>query len=175
MKFQEEKVSSKTEFEGVVVNLRVDQAKVLDGSIRRREVVEHNGGVFICAFTNDGKILLVKQFRYPISQELYELPAGKLEIGEDPFECAKRELEEETGHIAKEWEDLGFIHTSPGFSNEKLYVFKARDLVKTQMNLDDGEFLEPIELTKEEIFDMIKENKITDAKTICGVFKALND
>ena len=112
---------------------------------------------------------MVKQYRYAVQKEIYELPAGRLEKGEDPFECAKRELEEECGLVADTWESLGFIYSSPGILSEKLYLYKATNLKQTQQHLDEGEFLSVSKFNIDNVLGMIKENRINDAKTICAV------
>ena len=115
----------------------------------------------------------MRQFRYPTREVLTELPAGKLERGEDPILAAKRELEEETGYKAKCWEDLGFIYPTRGFCDEKLYLYKASELEFVNQNLDEGEILDAIEIKTEKAFQMIKSGEIKDAKTICAMMKAL--
>lgn len=117
-------------------------------------------------------VLFVKQFRYPMKEVLLELPAGKLEKGEDPFEAAKRELEEETGYCAEIWTDLGFVYTSPGYSDEKLYLFKAENLHFTHCHPDDGEILQPIEIKIDDAVKMINNSEINDAKTLCAFFRS---
>lgn len=115
MEFMEKTINSELIFDGRVVKLYKDSVELSTGQKTFREVVKHSGGVVILAFKGD-KILLVKQFRYPMKEVMLELPAGKLEQGEDPFEAAKRELEEETGYCANKWTDLGYVYTSPGGS-----------------------------------------------------------
>jgi 8-oxo-dGTP pyrophosphatase MutT (NUDIX family) len=125
-----------------------------------------------CLPTFQPSILFVRQFRYPMKEVLLELPAGKLEYGEDPFLGAKRELEEETGYCANKWTDLGYVYTSPGYSDEKLYLYMAQDLEYTHCHPDEGEILEPLELSYDEALQMIKEGKIVDAKTLCAFMRA---
>lgn len=173
----EKTLASDVVYDGKIITVYNDKVEISDGKTSFREVVEHSGGVVILAFhkkDNIEKILMVKQFRYPLKQPLLELPAGKLEKGEDPFEAAKRELTEETGYIAKNWEDLGHIFTSPGYSDEKLYLYKATDLEYVGDCPDEGEILIEYEFSIDEIKKMIKDGEITDAKTICAVMKGLN-
>lgn len=118
-------------------------------------------------------VLFVKQFRYPMKEVLLELPAGKLEKGENPFLAAQRELEEETGYCAKKWTDLGFVYTSPGYSDEKLYLYKAEDLYFTQRHPDEGEILQPLEINIDEAIKMINDGEICDAKTLCAFFRGI--
>ncbi len=159
-------------YNGKVFTITRDEVELSDGYKTIREVVHHRGGVVIAA-EKDGKILMVRQFRYPTKEVLYELPAGKLDKkGETIIEAAKRELEEETGHIAQDWESLGFIWTSPGFCSEKLYLFKASNLTPTHQHLDKGEILNYIEIDKEQVFTMIKQGEINDSKTISALMRA---
>ncbi len=170
---KEKTLSSTSLFQGVIVNVKHDDVELCDGQKRSREVVEHPGGVVIVAFTENDEILIVRQWRYPVDQELIELPAGKLERGEDPFEAAKRELEEETGYTAKKWQPMGYIVTTPGFCDEKLYLYKASDLEYTQTNFDEGEILKPSKIKINELKKMIDNGEIIDAKTIVGICKSL--
>lgn len=157
---------------GKVFKITHDEVELSNGYKSFRDVVHHNGGVVIVA-EKDNKILMVQQYRYATKEVLYELPAGKLDKqGEDVLSAAKRELEEETGYNAENWESLGDIWTSPGFCSEKLYLFKASDLTFKGQHLDEGEVLNHIAIEKEEVFNMIKTNKINDAKTICALMRA---
>ena len=173
LSLKEKTISSEIKYKGKIINVRYDDVIISDGQVKFREVVEHSGGVVIVAITDENKVLLVKQWRYPIGQELIELPAGKLEKGEDPFEAAKRELEEETGYVAQNWQDLGFVFSTPGFCDEKLYFYKATGLKYTQTNFDDGEIIKPSEMDVDELFECIKTGKINDAKTIAAICMAL--
>lgn len=176
MELIEKTLDSKVVYNGKIITVFKDGVELSTGKTSCREVVKHSGGVVILAICKkDGvdKILMVKQFRYPLKDAILELPAGKLEKGEDPLEAAKRELTEETGYIAKNWQDLGYIFTSPGYSDEKLYLYKATDLEFVGECPDDGEILIEFEYTPDELKNMIKNNKITDAKTICAVMRGL--
>lgn len=168
----EKKLNSTEIYKGKVFTITCDDVELSDGYKSKREVVHHSGGVVIVAQT-DNKILMVRQFRYATKEALYELPAGKLDKqGEDILSAAKRELEEETGYNAKNWESLGYIWTSPGFCSEKLYLFKASDLTFKGQHLDEGEVLDYLSIDKEEVFKMIKSGEINDAKTICALMRA---
>ncbi len=159
-------------YKGKVFKITRDNVELLGGIKTIREVVHHNGGVVIAAEKN-GKLLMVRQFRYPTKEVLYELPAGKLDKdGENIIDAAKRELEEETGHIAQTWESLGYIWTSPGFCSEKLYLFKASNLTFKGQHLDEGEILDYLEIDKNEVFAMVKNGKINDSKTISTLMRA---
>ena len=172
MELTEKTLDSTRVYDGKVVKVFRDDVELSDGNKTFREVVKHSGGVVILAIKDNGKILFVKQFRYPMKEVLLELPAGKLEYGEDPFEAAKRELEEETGYCANKWTDLGFVYTSPGYSDEKLYLYKAEDLEYTRCHPDAGEILVPEELIYDEVFEKIKTGEISDAKTLCAFMRA---
>ncbi len=171
-KFEEKLINSEEIYNGRVFRVTKDDVRLSNGSLKFREVVHHNGGVVIAAI-KDNKILLVKQFRYPTNQTLIELPAGKLDKeGETVLEAAKRELEEETGHIAEKWTDLGFIWTTPGFCSEKLYLFKAEDLTFVGQKPDEDEILNYFEADKTKVLEMIKSGEINDSKTICATMRA---
>lgn len=171
MNFEEKTIDSKIIFKGKVVTVLKDDVELSNGKKSFREVVKHTGGVVILAL-KDTKILMVKQFRYPLKQAILELPAGKLEIGEDPFFAAKRELEEETGYCANKWTDLGFVYTSPGYSDEKLYLYKAEDLEFTKCHPDEGEILEPLEFEINDVIKMVNNGEINDAKTLCALIRS---
>ncbi len=171
-KLYEKTLKSNLIYEGKIFKITSDDVELSDGYKTKREVVYHTGGVVIAAQT-DNKIIMVKQFRYPLKEAIYELPAGKLDKGnEDILSAAKRELEEETGFIASMWEALGYIWTTPGYSSEKLFLFKASDLSFKGQHLDTGEILDYILIDKNEVFNMIKTGGINDAKTIAALMRA---
>ena len=159
-------------YKGRIVNLRVDEARLPDGGTAAREVVEHPGGVCVAALTDDGELLFVRQFRYPFGREMLEVPAGKLERGEDPRDCAVRELSEETGFSADELIYLGPCCTSPGFSTEVLHIYLARGLHSGKMHLDPDEFLNVEKYKLSELEAKVMSGEIDDAKTIIAVLKA---
>lgn len=169
MKFEEKTLNSKVVYDGKVMTVIRDDVEVSDGHKSFREVVIHSGGVVIIALKNDDTILLVKQYRYPLKQVNLELPAGKLEIGEDPDEACKRELEEETGYRAKNWKSLGYINTTPGICTEKLYLYFASGLEFVGEHPDEGEIIKCFEYKLKDVFEMIKSGEINDAKTICAI------
>lgn len=172
-KYIEKTLSSKTVYEGRFFQLVNDKVELANGMIRPRDVVIHPGGAVVVAQKNDGKVLLVKQYRYPVKQVEFELPAGKLDKkDEDPFEAAQRELLEETGYIAKKWESLGFIYTTPGICTEKLYLYKASDLSFEKQQPDEGEIIDCYDFELDQIKKMIKNGTINDSKTICGIARA---
>ncbi len=172
MNFEEKTLKSEVVFQGKVVTLLSDDIETSDGHKSFREVVVHNGGVVIVALTNENKILLVKQYRYPLKSVNIELPAGKLELDEAPDYAAKRELEEETGYRAKTWQSLGYINTTPGICTEKLYLYFANNLEFVGDHPDEGEIIKCYEYSLDEVFTMINSGQINDSKTICAVFRA---
>ena len=172
MNFEEKTLNSKVVYEGKVVTVLKDDVEVADCHKSFREVILHSGGVVIAALKDSDTILLVKQYRYPLKHVNLELPAGKLEIGEDPNEACKRELEEETGYRAKVWKSLGYINTTPGICTEKLYLYLARDLEFVGEHPDEGEILKCCEYNLKDVFDMIQNGEINDAKTICALSRA---
>lgn len=172
MNFEEKTLDYEYVYEGKVIDVRRDNVEISTGRKSVREVVEHSGGVVIVAQKSSDTILMVKQFRYPIKKTVLELPAGKLEKGEESFPAAKRELEEETGYKANFWKDLGYINTTPGFCNEKLYLYYASDLEFVGEHPDEGEIIQCFEYKLNEIYEKIKTGEINDAKTICGLMRA---
>ena len=173
MNFEEKTLSSEVAYKGKVITVELDDIVISTGQKSFREVARHPGGVVILAMKDNNTVLLVKQFRYPIKQTVLELPAGKLEYGENPDNAAKRELEEETGYQADKWTSLGFIHTTPGFCDEKLYLYKAEKLRYIGEHPDEGEIIKAEEIAIPELTDKIKSGEINDAKTICAVLRGL--
>lgn len=174
MLYEEKTMKSERIFEGKVLTLRVDTIELPNKKYSKREIIEHSGGVAIVAVTDEGEIVLVKQYRKAIEDFLLELPAGKLEYGEDPLECGKRELKEETGYTAGSMELLSETYSSPGYSTEKIYIYLARDLVAGESALDEGEYLEVDKIKIEKLIEMVNNNKIKDSKTINGILIAQN-
>ena len=168
----EKKIDGELKYKGVIVNVRLDRAELCDGSVVRREVVEHPGGATILPVDDEGYCYCVRQFRYPFGKQMLEAPAGKLEYGEDPKECAVRELSEETGFTADEIIYLGPDCSSPGFSTELLHINMARGLHKGESHPDEGEFLNVEKHHIDELVDMIMSGEIDDGKTIIAVLKA---
>lgn len=177
MNYEEKTLKSEYVYRGKVLDVKRDEILVSNGHNSVREVVEHPGGVVILA-VQDNNLLTVKQFRYPLKETSVELPAGRLELGEDPDEASKRELREETGYIANFWKSLGFIYTTPGFCNEKLYLYLAKDLEFVGENPDEDEILRSDKISISDFCNMIQNGEINDSKTICAFFRGeryLND
>lgn len=163
---------SETVFHGKVFDVRVDEIEYNDtGNKIFRQVAVHPGGAVIVPAKDDGKIILITQYRYPHNEVVLELPAGKLEKGEDPMICAKRELIEETGYSANEMTKLGKIFTTPGFCSEVLHIYLAKNLTLGNHAREEGEEdIQLVELSLEEIEEKIKCGEIVDAKTISGIY-----
>ena len=171
MNLVEKTLSQNYVFHGRIIHVRTDEAELPNGQLASREVVEHPGGVCVAALTDENELLFVRQFRYPYGEELLEIPAGKLSPGEDPFECGKRELKEETGAVAREYESLGKLYPSPGFCNEVIHMYFAKDLEFGEVCPDEDEFLEVVRIPLGEAVQMVLDNQITDAKTQAAVLK----
>ena len=174
MQFTEEKVERNDIFSGRVLKLHVDKVRLHDGKLAEREVCDHPGGVGVLAIDGEKNAILVRQFRYPYGEELLEIPAGKLEKGEDPLECGIRELREETGCKAENITPLGMIYPSPGYVNEKLYLYLATGLSYGECDPDEDEFLRVEKIPFDELKEMVMRDEIHDAKTVSAVLKAAN-
>ncbi|GAB7386189.1 ADP-ribose pyrophosphatase [Bacillaceae bacterium] len=175
MSFCEKTVSSETIFRGKVVTLQVDTVQLPNGKLATREIVKHSGAVAVLAVTDDERLILVRQFRKPLERELYEIPAGKLEPGEDSLACAQRELLEETGYSADRFRHLASFYTSPGFADELLHVYRAEGLRRGEARPDEDEFVETVSVTLEEAYALIAAEKIRDAKTVFAVYAWQNE
>lgn len=172
MNFEEKTVSSKNIYNGKIINVKLDVVKLPDGTLAERELVEHHGGVAVLAFDEDGKVLMVEQYRKPYDELTIEVPAGKLEVGEEPLECGMRELHEETGYIAGEMELLFIMYPTPGYCSEKLYIYHAKNLIKAEQMLDEDEYLNVLRYDIDEAYDMVRGQKIRDAKTVAAILMA---
>ncbi len=167
--FKEETVSSETIYNGKILNIRKDKVLLPDNRNAMREIVEHSGGVAVIPIISNHEILIVRQYRIAVDEILWELPAGKLEPGEDPRVCAGRELEEETGYRAGKIKKLFSFYTSPGYSDEILHLYIARDLSFTGQKMDQDEFIEVEKVKKENMMQMIYKGQIKDSKSIIGL------
>ncbi|MCQ2450969.1 MAG: NUDIX hydrolase, partial [Clostridia bacterium] len=172
MNLEEKTVKSETLFNGNVIDLVLDTVTLPNGETATREVVKHRGGVCVIAEDNDGNILLVKQFRYPYKEVVLEIPAGKRDtVDEDPLECGKRELREETGAIAKNFYPLGKLYPSPGYCGEIIWIFAATGLTFGKQDLDSDEFLNVERIPLEKLVEMVLNGEIPDAKTQTAILK----
>ncbi|MEK3881525.1 NUDIX hydrolase [Paenibacillus sp. PL2-23] len=167
--WREETISSEPIFQGKIISLQVDTVTLADGRSATREIVRHPGAAAVVALL-DGKLLVVEQFRKPLEKCQIEIPAGKLDGDEDPLVAAARELEEETGYKAKELKLLNAFYTSPGFADEKLYVYWATELEPGEQQLDEDEDIQVEAITLEQAEAYIAEGRISDAKTILAVY-----
>lgn len=170
---EEIELESEAVFQGRLLDVRRDRVRLPDGNEAVREYIRHPGAVVIVALRPDGKLVLERQYRYPVRRAFLELPAGKIDAGEDILACAKRELREETGYVADEWEYLGVMHPCIGYSDERIEIFLARGLDHVGAALDDEEFLEILALDIPEVERAVLDGRITDGKTIASLFHAL--
>lgn len=171
MELKETYLSGETRYEGVIVDVRMDKVKLLDDTVTNREVVEHPGGVAVFAIDEEDRVVMVRQYRYPVGEVTLELPAGKLEPGEDPRDSALRELEEETGIRPGRVTYMGLSYSSPGIFTERIHLYLAQDLMQGQSHPDVGEFVDVVRLPLSELLQMIQENQLPDAKSALGILK----
>lgn len=166
---RERGLTQEAAFRGHLVKVRVDTVALPNGEIAQREIVEHPGAVAVVALTETQRVLLVRQFRYAINAITLELPAGKLELGESPEETCQRELAEETGYQASKLEKLVEFVVAPGYTTERIVLFKATGLTPVQASGDADEFVETVEVSRDEALAMVRDGRIFDAKTIIGL------
>lgn len=167
---KEIQVDSEVAYDGHFLKVRRDRVRLPDGKQSQREYIRHPGAVVILPLFDDGSVLLERQFRYPLHDVFIEFPAGKIDPGEDPLVCAKRELQEETGYTATDWRFVCTIHNAIAYSDEHLDIFIARGLAAGESKLDDGEFLETFTATVPEMLEWVRAGRITDVKTVIGAF-----
>jgi len=170
--FSEETISSKSVYEGVLLHVRADRVRLPDGQESVREYIHHPGAVMMLAFVDEHTILLEKQFRYPLRRHFIELPAGKIEKGEDPLRTAQRELKEECGYEAAEWRHLATVHPCIGYADEHIELYLARGLTYVGHAFDEGELLEVMKVGVEEALRWVREGRITEIKAITGLLWA---
>lgn len=168
MDYIEKTVKKNYIYQGKILNLRCDDAELPDGNPCKREIVEHSGGACVLCVEN-GAVLMVRQYRYAYGESLYEIPAGKLNEGEDPMEAARRELEEEGGIRATHLKLLFVNYPSPGYTNEKIYIYQALDGEKVAAHLDEGEYLDAEFIPLEKAKEMLEKGELRDGKTIIAL------
>lgn len=171
MQLWEKTLDSQTVFEGKIIKVTLDNIELPQGKKSTREVVNHRGGVTVAALTEDNCLLFVRQYRYPYKEVVLELPAGKLELGQNPLENGKRELLEETGAIGYSYISLGQLYPSPGYTNEVIHLYFCKVKEFAQQALDDGEFVEVEKIPLSQAVEMVLNNRIPDAKTQVAVLK----
>ncbi|MDB5920880.1 MAG: ADP-ribose pyrophosphatase [Massilia sp.] len=170
MDLKETRLDGEVVFDGRFLKVTRDRITLPDGAETYREFIRHPGAVVILPLFDDGSVLLERQFRYPLDKVFVEYPAGKIDPGEDHLECAKRELQEETGYTASKWDFVCTIHNAIAYSDEHLELYLARGLTAGPARLDEGEFLETFRATVPELLEMVKTGQITDVKTVIGTF-----
>lgn len=177
MKYKERTIEKKSLFKGTVIELEYHTVELCNGKEAHREIIRHKGGVAIVPVTENNEIYLVKQYRKPYDMELLEVPAGKLELEqhEDPQACAVRELQEETGLRAERITYLTTMYPSPGYTDEKIYIYKAEGLTQGSLSLDEDEFLDVKICTIKEAVDMVKKGVIMDAKSVIAILMLYNE
>ncbi|NQD66676.1 NUDIX hydrolase [Bacillus haikouensis] len=170
-KFEEKTISTEKIYQGKIIDLQVDEVTLPNGKTSKRELIKHPGAVAVIALTPEGKLVMVEQYRKALEKSIVEIPAGKLEPGEEPIITAARELEEETGYGCEKLEHLISFYTSPGFADELVHLYAAKNIKRLEeaRELDEDEFVELLEVTVEEASVLIKEEKIHDAKTAYAV------
>jgi len=168
----EETISSKILHKGKHFSFKLDQVKLDNGTEIERQTVDHPGAVAIVA-VHEGDIVLIKQYRYATKSEILEIPAGTLEAGEDPYACAVRELQEETGYAASDWKKLLSAYVAPGYSNEMIHIYSAEGLTEIGSSPEEDESITVEKYPFERVLEMIESNKIMDAKTVTGVLAFL--
>lgn len=171
MPHTETMLESKEIFAGRVIRVTYDTVRLENGNTSTREVVHHHGGACILPVDEAGNVYLVRQFRYAIGEEIWELPAGKLEAGEAPFEAAKRELGEECGLTADHFEDLGVVYPTVGYDSERIYIWAATGLHPAAQHLDEDEFLDVVKMPLEKALALVLDGTIRDSKTQVGLMK----
>ena len=159
-------------YKGRVIDLNLEEAHLPNGKTVQLEMVRHPGASAVVPMRDDGRVVMIRQYRHAAGGMIYEIPAGRLDPGEDPLDCAKRELAEEAGQLAAQWDRLGAVFTTPGFTDEKIYLFLARKLTAVAQALEHDEVIEVVEVPLQEVITMIRQGEVIDGKTICGLMLA---
>jgi ADP-ribose pyrophosphatase len=167
----ERRIRSESVYDGHFLKVRRDEIALPDGRTAHREHIVHPGAVAVVPITDDGEIVVVRQFRYPLDRVLLEIPAGKIDPDETTWQCAQRELREETGYAAREWAYAGRLHNAPAYANEFIEIWLARGLVAGGQDLDDGEFVEVRTMSEASLFAQAASGELTDAKTLIALLK----
>lgn len=166
---REETIESRQVYRGTFLDVRHERVRLPDGSEARREYIVHPGAVMVVPLLDDGRLVVERQWRHPLARVMLEFPAGKLERGEPPLQCATRELAEETGYSAREWARAGILHNAIAYSDEGIEVWFARGLILGARHLDAGEFLDVAEMSAEQLDTAAQRGELTDAKTLIGL------
>ena len=166
----ETRIDGEAVFDGALLHVRRDRVRLPDGNVATREYVVHPGAVLVVPVRDDGRYVMERQFRYPLARVFIEFPAGKIDPGEEPLACARRELAEETGHAAARWQRLGVIHPVISYSTEHIELWRADGLTEVGRHLDDGEFLEIAAMSHDELLAAFDRGEITDSKTVAALF-----
>ena len=174
-RFIETPIKSDVVYDGKILKLRVDTVELQNKKYSKREIVEHQKGVGIIAYDGDDKLWMVSQYRIAVGTNMLEIPAGLVDAGETPIDAARRELQEEVGYYPEKIDFLYTMHSSPGFTNDKLSFFVASDLKESRLDLDDDEFLEAKSYPINDLYNMVLNGEITDAKTIIAIQYAVNE
>ena len=171
----EKKISSENIYDGTLLHVKKDKVELPNGDISYREWIKHPGASAVIPVTDNNEIILVRQYRYPIQSLTMEIPAGKLDVaGEDPLECAKRELEEETGYSAQEYQFLTKLATTVGFSDEFIYIYAARGLKAGQQHTDEDEFINVVTVPLAKAVEMVHSGEILDGKSVVAILMLQN-
>jgi ADP-ribose pyrophosphatase len=170
LSLRETRLDSELVYQGHFLTVYRDTVRLPSSSTATREYIRHPGAVVVIALTDDGQVVMERQFRYPMDRVMLELPAGKLDAGEDPLECARRELLEETGYVARHWARAGEMHNAIAYSTEVIHIYFAKGLTQQQAHLDEEEFLEVYTESCDALFRGVAAGEITDAKTITALF-----
>lgn len=168
----EKKLDSKFVYDGCLLKVYADRVELPNGKESYREIIRHPGAAAVVPMLPDGRIVMVRQYRYPVGDTMLEIPAGKLDPGETPEACVARELAEETGYTSQHIRKLTAIHTAPGFADELIHIYQAQELVASVQHTDDDEFINVEIYSKKELRAMIDDGRISDAKTIVGLLLA---